>query len=54
MTLVMGFTLVILLWTAIALLPVWPTGGERGYAPSALTGALLLALVGLIRLSVLV
>lgn len=48
----LGICLVLLLLTSVAALPVWPFSREWGYAPSALTGLLLMGLIGLMQLSV--
>lgn len=47
-----GSGLVLLLILTVTLFPVWPFSREWGYAPSALTGILLICLIGLVRLGV--
>lgn len=47
-----GAGMVFLLMLSIALFPVWPFSRGWGYAPSALTGTLLIGLIGLLRLGV--
>ena len=45
-----GLGLVVLLVLSVLLFPIWPFSREWGYAPSALTGTLLIGLIGLLRL----
>lgn len=51
---VLGAGLVFLLTLSIALLPVWPFSREWGYTPSALTGVLLVGLIGLLRIGLMI
>ncbi|HUP18498.1 MAG TPA: DUF3309 family protein [Gemmatimonadota bacterium] len=44
-----GSGLVLLLIMSIALFPVWPFSRAWGYTPSAVTGVLLMGLIGLVR-----
>ena len=46
---VLGFGMVMLLFGTVALFPVWPFSRQWGYAPSAVTGTLLMGLIGLIQ-----
>ncbi|MDX1661231.1 MAG: DUF3309 family protein [Gemmatimonadota bacterium] len=46
----LGIGLVFLLFLTIALLPIWPFSRQWGYAPSAVTGVLLMGLIGLLQL----
>ena len=45
-----GPGLVVLLVLSVLLFPIWPFSRTWGYAPSALTGTLLIGLIGLLRL----
>lgn len=47
-----GSSLVLLLVLTVALFPVWPFSREWGYTPSALTGILLICLIGMVQLGV--
>lgn len=46
---IVGMILVTLLTMTVVVFPIWPFSREWGYAPSAISGALLVALIGLVR-----
>ena len=46
----LGLGLVFLLFLCLALFPTWPYSRSWGYAPSAVSGALLLGLIGLLEI----
>ncbi|MDX1624215.1 MAG: DUF3309 family protein [Gemmatimonadota bacterium] len=50
----LGAMLVALLTLSVATLPYWPFSREWGYAPSAISTTLLVALIGLVRTGVFV
>lgn len=48
----LGLGLVVLLFLSLAVLPTWPYSQRWGYTPSALGGALLLGLIGLLQIGI--
>jgi hypothetical protein len=46
----LGMGLVFLLFFSLVVFPAWPYSRGWGYAPSALSGALLLCLIGLLEI----
>lgn len=51
---VLGAMLVLLLTLSVATLPYWPFSRQWGYAPSAISMTLLVALIGLVQSGVFV
>lgn len=45
----LGLGLVFLLFLSLAVYPLWPYSREWGYTPSAVSGALLASLIGLLQ-----
>jgi hypothetical protein len=46
----LGAGLVFMLLLALAVYPIWPYSRQWGFAPSAVSGALLIGLIGLIEI----
>ena len=48
----LGAGLVFMLLFALAVYPIWPYSRQWGFAPSAVSGALLIGLIGLLQVGV--